>query len=402
MADAGTGVFHASDIQSTLGVGRAKRPWWRSWWAITSVVVVVLLGAWFVLTPKTKIEYIKGKSEVATVRAIVTSTGTLQPLEQVTVGAEVSGRVDTVLVDFNDHVTKGQILAHINTDALRALALQARAAVAQAQANLAKADNELKRATSLRDSGFASGSTYDTARAARDTAAATLKSAQAQGEQAETNLARADIRSPIDGIVLNRKIDPGQTVAATFQTPELFIIASDLKKLELDIDIDEADIGQVTVGQQATFTVDAYPAQTFHASVRELRNAAKTVQNVVTYQGILSVDNAQGLLKPGMTATADITVKIVENVLTIPNGALRFTPDAQQSNLPGSVNPTAPVDPIASGKGKVWIVGASGKPESRDVTLGATDGRRTQVTSKNVQPGEEFILDIKAAPAPGQ
>ena len=276
MADAGTGVFHASDIQSTLGVGRAKTPWWRSWWAITSAVIVVLIAAWFVLTPKTKIEYIKGTSEVATVRAIVTSTGTLQPLEQVTVGAEVSGRVDTVLVDFNNHVTKGQILAHINTDALRALALQARAAVAQAQANLAKADNELKRSTSLRDSGFASGSTYDTARAARDTAAAALKSAQAQAEQAETNLARADIRSPIDGIVLNRKVDPGQTVAATFQTPELFVIASDLKKLELDIDIDEADIGQVAVGQQATFTVDAYPAQTFHANVRELRNAAKT------------------------------------------------------------------------------------------------------------------------------
>src|SRR6185436_12073788 len=199
--------------------------------------------AWIVLTPKPKIEYIKGKAEVATVRAIVTATGTLAPLEKVTVGAEVSGRVDAVLVDFNDRVKKGQVIAHINTDALRALALQAQAAVAQAKANLAKAENDLKRAISLQQSGFVSTSAYDTARAARDTAAATLKSARAQAEQAEANLGKADIRSPIDGIVLDRKVDPGQTVAASFQTPELFVIASDLTKLELDIDIDEADIG---------------------------------------------------------------------------------------------------------------------------------------------------------------
>ena len=394
MADAGTGAFSAGDIESTIGVGRGRTPLWRRWWVITIVVIAGLMTAWIYLTPKHKTEYIRGKAEMATVRAIVTATGTLAPLEKVTVGAEVSGRLDTVLVDFNDRVTKGQVLAHINTDALRALALQAQAAVAQAKANLEKAENDLKRAISLQQQGFVSTSAYDTAKAARDTAAATLKSARAQSEQAEANLGKADIRSPIDGIVLDRKVDPGQTVAASFQTPELFIIASDLTKLELDVDIDEADIGQVRVNQDATFTVDAYPATTFVATVRELRNAAKTVQNVVTYQGVLNVDNAQGLLKPGMTATADITVKIVNNVLTIPNGALRFTPEAQATNTPGSVNPIAPVDPIATGKGKVWIAGPDGKPVSRDVTLGASDGRRTQVTSTNVKAGDEFILDI--------
>jgi len=342
MADAGTGAFQASDIQTTLGVGRAKTPWWRRWWAITLAVLIVLVAAWWTLTPRQRTEYIQATAEIATVRALVTATGTLQPLEKVTVGAEVSGRIDAVLVDFNDRVTKGQVLAHINTDALRALALQAQAAVAQAQANLAKAENDLRRAISLQGQGFVSKSAYDIARAARDTAAATLKSARAQSEQAEANLGKADIKSPIDGIVLDRKIDPGQTVAASFQTPELFVIASDLKKLELKVDIDEADIGQTTVGQNAIFTVDAYPAGTFNAKVRELRNAAKTVQNVVTYQGVLSVDNSQGLLKPGMTATADITVKIVPNVLTIPNGALRFSPNAQDSGLPGSTNPIAP------------------------------------------------------------
>ena len=204
MADAGTGAFHASDIQTTLGVGRGKTPWWRSWWAISAAIVVALAAAWWILSPKAKTEYIQGKAEVATVRALVTATGTLQPLEQVTVGAEVSGRIDSVLVDFNDHVTKGQIIAHINTDALRALALQAQASVAQAKATLEKAEADLKRALALSGKGFVSASEYDTALAARDSAAATLKSARAQSEQAETNLSRADIRSPIDGIVLDR------------------------------------------------------------------------------------------------------------------------------------------------------------------------------------------------------
>ena len=175
----------------------------------------------------------------------------------------------------------------------------------------------------------------------------------------------------------------------------MFVIASDLKKLELTIDIDEADIGEVSDGQDATFTVDAYPAQTFNAKVVELRNAARTIQNVVTYQGVLSVQNEKGLLKPGMTATADITSKVVENVLSVPNGALRFTPQAdtqQQGMIPQAT--TAPADPIASGKGQVWSLGKDSKPVSRDVTLGITDGRRTQVTSTNVTAGDEFILDI--------
>jgi HlyD family secretion protein len=222
-----------------------------------------------------------------------------------------------------------------------------------------------------------------------------LNTARAQADQTEANLAKAAIRSPIDGIVLDRKIERGQTVTAGFQTPELFVIASDLKKLELTIDIDEADIGEVQLEQQATFTVDAYPAQTFNAKVVELRNAARTIQNVVTYQGVLSVQNDKGLLKPGMTATADITVKVAENVMSVPNGALRFTPE-QETEQTGMIPQatTAPADPIATGKGKVWTLGKDGKPASQDVTLGITDGRRTQVTSANVKTGDEFILDV--------
>lgn len=385
----------ASEIEQTLGVGRAAKPWWRRWWVIGLAALLIGLILWWALMPAKKTEYVKGKAEVSTIRALVTATGTLQPIDKVTVGAEVSGRMDEIYVDFNSRVTKGQVIARINTDELKARAVQARASVAQAEANLAKAENDLKRAISLKGKGFASQATYDAALASRNALRATLNTARAQADQTEANLAKAAIRSPIDGIVLDRKIERGQTVTAGFQTPELFVIASDLKKLELTIDIDEADIGEVQLDQQATFTVDAYPSQTFNAKVVELRNAARTIQNVVTYQGVLSVENDKGLLKPGMTATADITVKVAENVMSVPNGALRFTPEQpveQQGMIPQAT--TAPADPIATGKGQVWTVGKDGKPTSQDVTLGITDGRRTQVTSANVKTGDEYILDI--------
>ena len=383
------------DIGRILGVGGKKVPFWRRWWVLATGLVVAGLIGWIFLTPEPPVAYIKGKAEVSTIRSIVTATGTLQPIDKVTVGAEVSGRIDEVLVDFNNKVTKGQVIARINTEELNARAQQALATVAQVEATLAKAEGDLKRAVALRDRGFVSSAAYDSALAARDTAAANLKSVRAQSQQAQANLSKAAVRSPIDGIVLDRKIERGQTVAASFQAPELFIIASDLRRLELTVDIDEADIGEVSVGQEATFTVDAYPSQIFKAKVVELRNAARTIQNVVTYQGVLSVENENGLLKPGMTATADIAVKTAENVVSVPNGSLRFapqTPARVQSMAP--VATVAPVDPIGSGKGKLWSEVKGGEPVSRDVTLGITDGQRTQITSPNVKAGEEFILDV--------
>ncbi len=382
------------DIRTVLGIGQKVVPWWRRWWAIAAAVLTLGPISWMLLQPATPVEYIRGKAEVATLRSIVTATGTLQPIDKITVGAEVSGRIDEVLADFNGRVSKGQIIARINTDELKARAVQTRATVAQFTASLVKAENDLKRSIALQDRGFVSHAAYDGALAARNTALANLNSARAQAVQSEANLAKAAVRSPIDGIVLDRKIESGQTVAAGFQTPELFVIASDLRKLELTIDIDEADIGQVALGQEATFTVDAFPAQTFKAKVSELRNAARTVQNVVTYQGVLSVDNSQGLLKPGMTATADISVKIAVDVMSVPNGALRFTPQSDEVASMIPVATVAPIEPISSGKGKLWTSMAGSKPQSREVTLGITDGQRTQISSANVKAGEEFILDI--------
>jgi len=385
----------AGDIGRVLGVGGKKVPFWRRWWVLSLAGLVLALMAWIVLTPAKPTVYIRGKADVATIRSIVTATGTLQPIDKITVGAEVSGRIDEVLVDFNDKVTKGQVIARINTEELNARAQQALASVAQVQASLTKAEGDLARAVSLSEKGFVSAAAYDAALAARNTAAANLKSARAQSEQAQANLSKAAVRSPIDGIVLDRKIERGQTVAASFQAPELFIIASDLRKLELTVDIDEADIGEVAVGQQATFTVDAYPSQVFKAKVAELRNAARTIQNVVTYQGVLTVENANGLLKPGMTATADVAVKTAENVISVPNGALRFSPQADTAApTMAPVATVAPADPISSGKGTLWVEVKGKSPASRDVTLGITDGQRTEITSANVKAGEEFILDV--------
>jgi HlyD family secretion protein len=394
MNDISTSQAAPSDIREVLGIGRKVVPWWRRWWVIAVAVLAIGSVAWVLLKPAKPVEYIRGKAEVATLRSIVTATGTLQPIDKITVGAEVSGRIDEVLADFNGRVSKGQIIARINTDELKARAVQTRATVAQFTASLVKAENDLKRSIALQDKGFVSQAAYDGALAARNTALANLNSARAQAVQSEANLAKAAVRSPIDGIVLDRKIEPGQTVAAGFQTPELFVIASDLRKLELTIDIDEADIGQVALGQEATFTVDAFPAQTFKAKVSELRNAARTIQNVVTYQGVLSVENSKGLLKPGMTATADIAVKIAIDVMSVPNGALRFTPQEDEVSGMIPVATVAPIDPISSGKGKLWTSTAGSKPQSRDVTLGISDGQRTQITGSNVNAGEEFILDI--------
>jgi len=300
-------------------------------------------------------------------------------------------------VDYNSPVKKGQIIARLNSSDLRAKALQADAAVQQSEASLLKANNDLARAVALRDRGFVSKAAYDVALAARNSAAATLKSTKAQASQAQVNLAKATIKSPIDGIVMDRKVEVGQTVTAGFQTPEMFLITSDPSQLKLRVNIDEADIGAVAIGQDATFTVDAYPSQVFHAKIIELRNISVTIQNVVSYYADLLVPNDKRLLKMGMTATADISVKTAENVISVPNGALRFSPQATPTVVTMVPQATvAPADPVASGKGTLWVDVKGKKPEPREVTLGITDGVRTQITSQNVKAGDEFILDIAA------
>ena len=206
----------------------------------------------------------------------------------------------------------------------------------------------------------------------------------------QTQIAKAQVRSPIDGVVLDRRVSTGQTVAATFQTPVLFTLATDLSMMELDVDIDEADIGLVHEGQTATFTVDAYPQRRFEAKLISVRNSPKSANGVVTYQGVLTVDNRAMLLRPGLTATVDILVSEEKDALLVPNGALRFTPQAKDASAP-------PVPQQKNGElaGRVWVLVAD-KPEPRDVKLGRSDGRNTEVLSGDLKPGERIVTDIAA------
>lgn len=358
-------------------------------WLIAGALAMAAAGWQFTRPPPPPPDWVTDAASVTSLTLLVTATGTLKPLNQVTVGAEVSGRLDAILVDYNDPVQKGQVIARINTEELEARAVQARAGVTQAEANLAKAELDLRRASDLRARGFGSEESSDQARVVRDVARATLASARAARQQAEVYLEKAVIRSPIDGIVLDRKVEPGQTVAAAFQTPELFVIASDLSQLELTVDIDEADIGEVRVGQPATFTVYTYPNQTFRGRVRELRNAAKTIEKVVTYQGVLEADNADGLLRPGMTATADIAVRTAADAITVANRSLRFVP-------PESTGVELDqLDPLPPGSGRLWQVNTDGRSLTpRVVALGISDGLRTAVLADGVRAGETFVADV--------
>jgi HlyD family secretion protein len=317
----------------------------------------------------------------------VSATGTLAPRDQVDVGSEVSGRIDALYADFNDHVRKGQTLARINTDQLRAQLDQARAALAQAQATLVQDRATVARYARLRRSNAVSPQELDSATGDYGRAKAGVAAAAAQVVQDETMLSKATIFSPIDGVVLNRVVSVGQTVVAAMNTPVLYTLASDLSQMELDVDIDEADVGSVRAGMPATFTVDAYPNKQFDAKLTQVRNAPQTVQGVVTYKGILLVQNPQLLLKPGMTATATITAARLANTLQVPNAALRFLPT-------DDIVKKAPPPSTASNAGRVWTV--SGRTlKAHDLKLGPTDGRHTQVLHGDLVAGDEVVTDTK-------
>jgi len=408
------------DIAQTLALGEAGSRRWRRWrWpALAGAAVIVGVGAAVYLSGGGNgVRFQMAKVERGNLSVIVTATGTLQPTNQVDVGSELSGIIKTVEVDFNDKVRIGQVLARLDTAKLKAQVLQSEAALSAARARVIDAEaNEdemrrrLKRARELSARNFVSEEALVTAEAAEKRAVATLQSARSQVEQARatldvdrTNLAKADIRSPINGTVLARKVEPGQTVAASFQAPVLFTLAEDLTKMELHVDVDEADVGQVEPGQKATFTVDAYPGQEFPSTVKEVRNAAKTVSGVVTYETVLLVDNSRLLLRPGMTGTANITVNALRNVLLVPNAALRYAPPvaAEQSRRPlwSRIFPrpprAPPRQPQASGERRqqqVWTL-RNGQPVPISVTVGATNGRVTHVVSGAVEPGLEVIID---------
>ena len=350
----------------------------------------------------------------------MTATGTLQPVNQVEVGSEISGTIKTVLVDFNDYVKQGQVLARMNTDQLQAKVNQAKASldsanaqVKQVEATITETQKILFRSRELAKTGMCSQQDCDAAQASYDRAVANLASAKAQTAQSQaaldaelTTLAKATIHSPIDGIVLIRDVEPGQTMAASFQTPVMFTLAENLTQMELHVDVDEADVGQIAVGQQASFTVDAYANKTFPATITQVHFASQTVDGVVTYETVLSVDNSALLLRPGMTATADILVKYLEDVLLVPNAALRFTPPVmveQTSSNGGLMSSLIPRPPNASktrdivetsnqNEQQVWTL-QDGQPTSISLSTGASNGIYTEITNGQIESGLTLIID---------
>ena len=317
----------------------------------------------------------------------VSATGTLAPRDQVDVGSEVSGRIDALYADYNDHVTKGQKLAKINTDQIVAQLDQARATLAQAQATLDQDRETIGRYVKLRKSNAISPQEFDSATGDYGRARAGVALAAAQVAADNTLLTKATIFAPISGVVLDRKVSVGQTLVAAMTTPVLYTLASDLSQMELDVDIDEADVGAVRAGQPATFTVDAYPNKAFDARLIQVRNAPQTVQGVVTYKGVLLVQNPQLLLKPGMTATATITAAHIGDTLQVPNAALRFI-------APDDIVKAAPPPDTAPNAGRVWTV--DGKTlKAHNLKLGPSDGRHTQILSGDLKAGDEVVTDTK-------
>lgn len=351
----------------------------------------------------------------------VTATGTVQPTNDVEISSELSGIVRNVLVDYNSPVTTGQTLAELDTDKLQSAVDSSRAKLQAAQAKVSEAeasvlearlDYERKDRLAERHAGSildleVAEAKLKRALATEESAKADVAAASANLAQAETDLEKAQIRSPITGVVLSRNVEPGQTVASSLQAPILFTIAEDLTKMEVQVDVDEADVGKVHEGQNAHFSVDAYPGKKFDAQIRELRYGSEVVQGVVTYKAVLTTDNTELLLRPGMTATAEIIVAEVDDALTVPNAALRFSPPSSepvdqrsflQKLMPGPPRlrkPSTAADATGTDR-KVWTL-RDGAPEAVSITTGATDGKRTEIVEGALAPGQAVIVDMERA-----
>jgi HlyD family secretion protein len=399
----------------------------RAAW-IAGGVLALLFAAWWIFGGDDgALTYTTQPTQIGDLTVTVTATGTLQPTNQVDVGSELSGTIRSVAVDFNDSVTVGEVLAKLDTTRLDAQVLQSKAALdaaqarlGQTQATVVESDAQLARLERVREiSGgkVPSQQELDAANAIALRARSEVASARAAIAQAkatldtqETDLGKAEIRSPIDGIVLLRAAEPGQTVAASLQAPILFTLAQDLTRMELHVSVDEADVGQVSEGQEATFTVDAWPDRTFTARVAQVRFGSTITEGVgvVTYETILEVDNAERLLRPGMTATAEITVKKVAQALLVPNAALRFKPPAEAAGSSGGLLrafiPGRPGrgarrpsdDGTKSAREESVYLLDDGVPKAVTVEVGASDGGFTEVTPGTLEPGTELIVDAVA------
>jgi HlyD family secretion protein len=405
------------------------------WLAVLALLVATGVGAW-IYREKHKPPEVVYKTAPVEKRHIVgkvTASGTLSAIVTVQVGTQVSGRIQSLYADFNSHVKKGELVAKIDPQLFDASVqqaqanyLQAKAGVVTAQANAHNADLQYARTKSLKEANLAAQQDLDTAEANVATSHAAIDAAQAEQAQAaaqlhtaQVNLSYTSIISPIDGVVISRSVDTGQTVAASLSAPTLFTIAQDLTKMQVDTNVSEGDVGRLKVDMDTYFTVDSYPGQRFAGTIRQIRNSATTVQNVVTYDAVIDVDNSDLRLRPGMTANVTIVYDERRGALAVPNAALRFRPPAalagnaseggtggggeghHRLHLRGSASAAAEGDAPEDKAPKaakeevktVWVLRGAGPPQLVAVHAGLTDGTVTEIVDGDLKEGDPVVVD---------
>lgn len=418
-----------TDLNNFLG-RETESAWqrYRRWLVVAAIILALLLVArWMFFSGKPQTEYRTTAITRGDLSVSVSATGNIMPTNQVVVGSQISGLVTRVLVAANDRVTSGQPLAIIDTrrlqDAIRvgeANIAQSQASVAQQEATLAESQAQLARLDEVfRLSGgktpsaaelSAQRASVQRARAGLRVAEAQVTAARAQLSSDRTQISFAVIRSPVSGVILSRQVEPGQTVAASFNTPTLFTVAESLTRMKLDISVDEADVGQLRSGQSGTFTVDAFPQRRFNAVVNKVNLAASNLGNVgnrvVSFIATLDVENADLLLRPGMTATVNIRVQAVKDALLVPNAALRFIPEGPakaQDDIKFRLRTDEPATKVrsiaAGGRQTVYIVDGSGRPAPVSVRTGPTDGNLTVILSGKINTSTKVITGQKSVDA---
>ncbi|MDQ2091052.1 efflux RND transporter periplasmic adaptor subunit [Marimonas arenosa] len=404
------------EIERRLGLNRTRRR--RIWIWLAALAALAAGAVWYFMAgdaDRSGPRYATAAVSRGDITVMVTATGTVEPTNLVTISSELSGTIERVSADFNDIVTAGQELARLDTTKLEALvAVQraqlraAEARVVSAEATLAETLRSYENIRKLDERGVATHTELVNAKAAFDRARASLQVANADRQLAESNLAlqqadldKACICSPINGVVLDRQVDPGQIVASSLNAPTLFTVAEDLTKMELQVYVDEADIGQLKQGNRGTFTVDAYDDRVFPAEIESIRYASETVDGVVSYLATLSLENTDLALRPGMTATADIVVAELTDVLRVPNRALRFAPpqtaegseeDDNRSGLLGMIMPHRPQEVPKRSLDTVWVL-RDGVATEIEVQTGATDGDFTEIIGSDLSEGDAVITD---------
>ena len=391
---------------------------------VYGLLVLVLLVVGYVVIygfpTSEKTDYQYGDVTRGDIETTVSATGTLSPVTTVQVGTQVSGTIDSVYVDFNDHVHEGQVMAVLDTVLLKASVLDADANVEKAQAQLDEAQFEDTRNKALYDRSLISESDYLPFKVGLKTAESAVKSALAAKQRADRNLQYAVIKAPISGVVISRNIEAGQTVAASLSTPTLFVIAEDLSHMEILADVDESDIGQIKVGQDVRFEVASYAEREFTGTVKQIRLQPQTISNVVTYTAVIQAGNPDGLLLPGMTATIDFITEKHTDALLVPSKALRFTPTEQQlaayrarqaKNRP-SGEPQAATPPNHhegfnrsnrnANFGMVWYTDSTGQLEAARVHTGLSDGTNTEITSSHGLTDGMKVIVAEVGPNSGE